>query len=76
MKRYSRTEVHIFQKGGVPVNSKKQPKQETKEIAPYGYNGFKTEIRMNRSMKHYIDQCIGYSRRCWNRMVAEYKLEK
>ena len=58
------------------MNSKKQPKQETKEIAPYGYNGFKTEIRMNRSMQHYIDQCFGYARRCWNRMAAEYNLEK
>ena len=58
------------------MNSEKQPKQETNEIAPYGYNGFKTEIRMSRSMQHYIDQCFGYARRCWNRMVAEYLLEK
>ena len=27
-------------------------------------------------MKKYIDKCIGYRRRCWNRILAQYNLEK
>ncbi len=29
------------------------------------------EIKMNKTMRRYLDQCFGYNRYCWNKMLAE-----
>ena len=31
------------------------------------------EIKMCKTMKRYLDQCFGYNRYCWNKMLAENK---
>ena len=29
------------------------------------------EIKMNKTMRRYLDMCFGYNRYCWNKMLAE-----
>ena len=55
---------------------KKKSKNSEKPKAKYGYSGQKTKIAPNRTMKHYLDMCFGYRRRCWNRLLACYLREK